>query len=84
MVTENSNKVKTLLDLVEAQRAYVAHLEQLRAEPVAKRLLRCRPPNPAEMIFGGMAVDLRLIEERRKLGELEEELREARHQQRGR
>jgi hypothetical protein len=82
--TENSNKVATLRDLVEAQRASIAYLEQMRAEPLAKRLLKCSPPESAERIFGDMALDLQLIEERRKLGEWEEELREAQRQQRGR
>jgi|GEM_PF-3476122 len=82
--TEASNKVKMLRDLVEAQQAAIAYLEQMRAEPLAKRLAHCSPPESAHRIFGDMALDLQLIEERRRLQEWQDELREARSQQRGR
>jgi len=82
--TEASNKVKMLEDLVEVQQVYVAYLERQRAQPLAKRLALCSPPDSAHRIFGDMALDLQLIEERRKLQEWQDELRQSRAQQRGR
>lgn len=66
--------VTQLRALIEAQEASIEHLVTMRAEPEANRIKLCEPRESGERIFGDMALDLRIFEERQKLRQWRDEL----------